>query len=223
MNPQTNTSTQTKKGMILSLEEYELNILFFWFGTKPFQNFDPDKLVGVWNNIWFVKGKEQANYDNILKKRFEEYFNVEKYKPNYDNYYSLMAHLILYDQISRNIFRGSYKAYEFDHLSQKIVEYILDKYSPESMFKMNIQCIIQFMLCMCHTEDKDVHTKLGNFIKNFNECFERKYYKICKALSTIVDNHSTRIFMFGRLPERNIILGRKTTKQEKVFLDELYY
>jgi uncharacterized protein (DUF924 family) len=206
--------------ILKSLKEYEIEILVFWFGFHFNKNFEHNQILDFWKNRWFVKGDLQHNFDSQIKKKFEKYFDSEFF-PNYNNHYSMIAHLILYDQFSRNCFRGTTQAYDYDKKSQQILLHILNNYTIEAIFRMNIQEIVLLMLCMAHTENIETHKTLKKFLSIFVDKFERKYYTLCKTFSQLIENHTLRIEMFGRIPERNIILQRTSTEKEKAFIGVL--
>jgi uncharacterized protein (DUF924 family) len=45
--------------------------------------------------------------------------------------------------------------------------------------------------------------------------------QIRNAMKKIIHNHSERILLFGRIPERNKILGRISTSEELTYLKAL--
>ena len=167
-------------------------ILNFWFHEiKPSQ--------------WWVKDKI---FDNLIKKKFY-YLHKQANSCGLLSWrLSLkgrLAEIIILDQFSRNMFRGTSKAYESDtialFLSQDAINHQADK-------KMNaFEKLFLFMPFM-HSESIEfqkvslnLFQKLG--IKKNIESAERHYKVIEK---------------FGRFPHRNIPLNRISSSEEKEFL-----
>ncbi len=190
-----------------NLNEYDMDILICWFGIKFSKNHDNSTLVNFWKNMWFCKNSDQIKIDKYLH-------------PN-NSIYSQIAHIVLYDQISRNIFRGTIKAYKYDEYAIEIVKHILENYTIDRLFTLNIQFIVVIMLCMAHSEDLEIHETLTIMINFFKEKFMRTHYTICPILAELIERHTFRIEQFGRIPERNKFTGRQSTVQESAFLNVL--
>lgn len=57
------------------------------------------------------------------------------------------------------------------------------------------------------------------------EFTKEKFYNyniVTSTLNNIFNNHNDRIMMFDRIPERNRILGRKSTDREITYLNAIY-
>jgi uncharacterized protein (DUF924 family) len=200
-------------------KNYELlNILYFWYFDfdhhmtkfRDFKNIKSYDLVKLWINKWFAKNEEQKKIDKYLLIFEESIDKYKTYQPN--NLYEKIALIILFDQISRNIFRHTGKAYEYDNLALKHAKSLLEDFdSLFFCFKLTI------IICMIHSEDimdHEIIKKLLPKIKSDPKSDPELYL----ALVGIFNNHNDRIKMFGRIPERNKYLCRISTEKEKVFL-----
>ncbi len=119
---------------------------------------------------------------------------------------TLAAAIILTDQFSRNIFRGSAKAFEADALALELSRLALergwvDKVEP---------AIRPFVLMpLMHSENiEDQARSVAEFGKLGAE------NNIRFAIL-----HHDQIERFGRFPGRNAALGRRTTPEERAALD----
>lgn len=197
-----------------------IEILSFWYkNSKIYMNtrhlyseISCSDLDDIWINIWFAKGDSQKSIDEELK-RFEYYYNKYKdYEPTY--LYEYIALIILYDQIPRNIFRNSAKAYETDGIAFKHAEYLM-KYINFMPMHLCIPIIMSYV----HCESLDILKKTKDIIHDIG----KKYYNhnIFPSLNAIFQNHYDRITLFGRIPERNKFLNRISTESELVYLQNL--
>ena len=118
-----------------------------------------------------------------------------------------LAEIILLDQFSRNMFRGSAQAFAYDamalELAQEAVALGMDKsLNPE-------QRSFLYMPYM-HSESLDIHQKAVELFRSNgfsnNLDFEMK--------------HKAIIEQFGRYPHRNSLLGRVSSEQELLFLQQ---
>ena len=159
---------------------------------------------------WF---KVNLTFDEIIAKRFLDLnkkasrglFNRWSEKPK-----ECLALIIILDQFSRNLSRGSPDAYKNDKAALKWTKFALEKnylehYGPEE---------IQFcLLPLIHSEDLADHkiaVRLRERVLNKHPRFD--------AVKKAWDDHQVPIKKFGRYPHRNVILGRKSTIKELAFL-----
>ncbi len=194
-----------------------IHIINYWFGYKfngykiiyDFCNeISSTKIQEYWINLWFAKNDDEL-------KMFEKYYDKYKsYDPTY--LYEYIALIILYDQIPRNIFRNTPKAYETDNIAFKYASFLKD-YIEFLPFHVCIFIILSY----CHQESLDVHLTCKNMINIIKEKHISKYYNIFSTLYSLFENHYDRIKFFGRIPERNFILGRISTEKEIVYMKNL--
>lgn len=214
---------------ILKKESHEktlFEIYVFWYGhpaylaetlgKKNIKNVDfpYTHLQHLWTKIWFAKNEEQRKIDEYLKK-FEGLlsFNEDFSKIETQNFFIDFSLLILYDQISRNIFRKSEKAYNFDKKALKIAE----KYK-ENLHCLALQNILTVLICFLHSENINDQIFVKKQIEVLKLRYGMQYNEIISHLSLIHQNHYERIQLFGRIPERNQYLGRKSTQAEIVYI-----
>ena len=161
---------------------------------------------------WFKKDKE---FDINLKKLFlADYIKAvnNEYDSWQDSAEECVALVLLLDQLSRNFYRNSPKAYAQDYKCRLIVNEAIDRGFLEELDRDKIHFLI---LPFIHSEDISDHIfghqLLETYLKNHLE-----YDKIKKAW----DDHTIAIKKFKRYPHRNKILGRKSTYDEEDFLKQ---
>ena len=165
---------------------------------------------------WFTYGRD---YDIIIKKKFSNLLYAAENGYLLDwitTKYSYLALIILLDQFSRHIYRGTKKAYENDEIcllfSQMGLDYLDEMKSNEKIF---------VLLPFQHSEnlkDQKLGVKiLKNLIKNEHD---EKEKNILRKLLFHQKKHLEVIQKFGRFPKRNNILGRENTEEEVDYIDE---
>ena len=118
----------------------------------------------------------------------------------------LLAAIIVIDQFSRNLHRGSAKAFAADPLALELAMLGLDrgwaaKYSVDER---------QFLLMpLTHSEQLAVQNRA---LVEFARLGDVNVFAFAKL-------HHDQIARFGRFPGRNAALGRRTTEQEQDALD----
>ena len=202
-----------------------MNIYLFWFKNAYVFNSLKSKInsismIELWQKVWFAKGENQISVDAEMRLKFSSYFDndeLSKYTPSTLDEY--MSKIVLYDQISRNIFRGTIKAYNYDKKAFQLAQNVM------SSFDINIMTIeyllVLFLTCI-HQESLEVHKiayKLLNKIKNHKNCDKSLF----NSVNNIYLNHNERVKLFGRYPERNKFLNRTNTHEEEIYMLSVNY
>jgi uncharacterized protein (DUF924 family) len=202
-----------------------LNLFNFWYGIKliPTQenrlynsmitNLPIDKLTEQWTTVWFAKKDLQVIMDKELLQYESLIEDLKDYKPT--EFYEKMALIVLYDQIPRNIFRKTSKAYEYDSIARDICLDLLG-----SIQEVGIQYRLTLLICLCHSENIEHQTYVREYVKTLRDEF-KDYKEVINAMTKISDNHYIRVSQFGRIPERNPYVGRTNTEAENDFLKYL--
>lgn len=116
-----------------------------------------------------------------------------------------LAEIIVLDQFSRNIYRGTRKAFENDSvalvLAEEMVQLGLDK---ELSTIERAFAYLPFM----HSESKIIHEMA---LKLFSSLGDQNnlHYEVL---------HKNVIDRFGRFPHRNEVLGRSSTREEMEYM-----
>lgn len=183
-------------------------ILAFWFGKDPKE---PLKNSRKW---W----QKDELFDREIQKNFEADLKnavAGKYDPWKESPESCLALLILLDQFSRNIFRGTPQAFAQDSTALatalKAIERGFDLELPP------IQRIF-FYLPLMHAEDRMVQKRCVEIFRKLLETAPPQLKDAMKNSYDFAVRHSNIIERFGRFPHRNEILGRTSTPEELEFL-----
>ncbi|MGI9535873.1 MAG: DUF924 family protein [Desulfocapsaceae bacterium] len=170
------------------------DIIKFWF-----EEIEPSQ--------WWTKDDE---FDQLIKLRYSdlhekavrcELFEWRTYPQG------RLAEIIILDQFSRNMFRGTPEAFAQDRmaliLSQEAISLGIDK-----LLKPQERGFVY--LPLMHSESIAIHEKAEEIYRQFGNQsslgFELK--------------HKMIIEKFGRYPHRNEILGRESTEEEREFLKQ---
>lgn len=167
-------------------------------------------------NFWFEEiepsqwWKKDDTFDALLLERFSEIHNRAKcceLSEWRNKAEGRLAEIIILDQFSRNMFRGSALAFANDAMAL-----ILSQEAVACGADQDLTAVQRSFLYMpyMHSESLEIHeVALELFRKNGirnNLDFEIKHKKIIEK--------------FGRYPHRNIVLGRQSTPLEIEFLKQ---
>ena len=178
------------------------DVLVYWFNGDKRRERD----------IWFYK-----KYDKEIEEKFRtklEWFkghleaNLEVLLIN-NNIKDCVGAIILVDQMAKNIYRNTSKAYEYQDEIAEFAKTVLER-----LIKIDDKYLSFILICIMHQENLENKelVDLGLFLFNSDK-YAAKMQKSMKAHYNVLEK-------FGRYPKRNIALGRITTEQEQKYLDE---
>ena len=199
-----------------------LEILKFWF-----EEWDTDIKQGgkgKYNDKWFPHGPKGAEgskeIDRIIREKFLSTFELataDKLKWNIKkNPYENLAYILLIDQFSRNMFRGTERAYINDPLARKAVDINIKNDFAKFYFTGYQKLFVVYPLM--HHENLLSQEKSLRYLKEINE-YEQHQYEFLNALQKGVEHYQV-IYMFGRFPHRNERQDRKSNAKETVYLSK---
>lgn len=171
----------------------------------------PEDIIGFWKSAgparWWSKSPA---FDDAIRLKFEATHHAAA-RGNYaswqDSPEGALALLILLDQFPRNLYRGSAHAFATDPLARRIARQAVTAGFDEA-YEPPMRGF--FYLPFEHSEDL-ADQKLA--VELFAACGDEDGLKWARV-------HLDIIQRFGRFPHRNPALGRDTTPEEQVFLDE---
>jgi len=185
------------------------DVLKFWFQETDSKNL---KLA---MKRWF---EPDAKFDNEIKSKFSDLIEdalngkTDDWSATIDG---SLASVIVYDQFTRNIHRGSAASYTGDRralaISKNIISLGHDKNLP---LLQRLFLYLPFM----HSEDKATQKQS---VELYTELAKDAPSSVKKYFNDSLDfakNHKEIIDKFGRFPHRNKDLDRESTKEELDFI-----
>ena len=190
-------------------------ILGYWFGELK----ESEAPSSDYYKIWFEKGIE---IDEYIKNKFEEDLKCAiegKLKNWEDKPRGTLALIILLDQFSRNIYRGTANAFAQDSLALEIclrgIEKGFDKmlHPVERLF---------FYMPLEHSEDLEIQKKSVEYFFMMGKLYPTppSLASMASVFRKYAEMHYVIIERFGRFPHRNEVLGRESTPEEIEFLKQ---
>jgi len=177
----------------LSPSEAAPAILHFWFDE-------------VGKDRWFVK---DSALDAEIRKRFggmRDALLAIRARGWWDTPEHVLAAILLLDQCSRNIYRGSARAFQGDPLALELAKRSLDRGWTHSAPK---DWQLFLLLPLQHSEElADQERSLAEFGR-LGDDYLMDYARM----------HHGQIAHFGRFPGRNRALGRVSTAEEREVIE----
>lgn len=132
-----------------------------------------------------------------------------------------LALVILLDQFSRNIYRGTRDAFKNDQKALEIARTTIENKNDDQLPLIGRAFLYHPFE---HSEEiKDQQISVSLFDKLNSEGHREGHKDWSTQLKNFLDyaiSHRDIIVQFGRFPHRNTILGRKNTAQEEAFLSK---
>jgi uncharacterized protein (DUF924 family) len=173
------------------------------------RTFDPVAVVAYWRAAgparWF---KADPLFDAQVRLRLGAAHDIAAGAAEVpDDPVGLLALLILLDQVPRNIFRGTVRAFATDPPAREAARYALAR-----RFDARVPRLMRgfFYLPLMHSENLADQEHSVALYRAMAEPQALKFAEI----------HADVIRRFGRFPHRNTFLGRAMRPEEQKFLDD---
>jgi uncharacterized protein (DUF924 family) len=170
-----------------------------------------DEVIDFWfrelgESGWFARSER---IDAPIRARFLDLHDRLAAADDFesDDPRQLLAAILVLDQFSRNIYRGTPRAYASDSLARRLARKVVDLDLDLPMTREERMFVY---LPFEHSEDRDDQALAVRLIGQLgNEHWTR--YAVA---------HQRIIERFGRFPHRNEILGRTSSAEELALLQE---
>ncbi len=187
-------------------------LLDFWFGKLDDQGLpDSDH-----RNRWF---RSDRRFDQEVRRRFSSLvlFASEQGLEHWrEAPGGALAEIILLDQFTRNIFRGTSLAFEHDRLARQLCKTAMQRGQDQALPAVMRAFLYMPLQHSEKLEDQNLSVEcyqqlaasesglLGDFLESFVESAK---------------DHRSIVERFGRFPHRNKALGRASRAEELVYLE----
>lgn len=182
------------------------DVLRFWFGAWPYN----EEIARAQSKIWFESSKE---LDKEIASKFS--FSVDAALNNtlsIKTQDDVIANIILLDQFTRNIYRGSSQAFSGDSPALQLCLQLID---DNQHLDLPLHVAVFACMPLQHSEDLSIQERA---ITTFQTLVDKHGDKANGFLDFAM-KHKKIIEEFGRYPHRNQALGRENTAKEQAYLD----
>lgn len=187
----------------------------FWFGSSAAA---PEVLTSH-APLWFNGGEA---FDRLLTAQFQPLLETLSAGPLAHDWSARGARqrlsaIIVLDQMSRNIFRGSPRAFAQDLLALTLCKAGLEKGEDQALSETER---VFFYLPLEHSEAlEDQHRSVDLFEALARESSE-PFRAFTENTLDYARQHLDAVARFGRFPHRNAAVGRVSTNEEREWLAE---
>ena len=126
-----------------------------------------------------------------------------------------LALVVLLDQFTRNVFRGSAKAYSGDELARSIAARAVGAGHDKSL---SVPARIFFYHPFHHSETLDEQNRGVSLLKTLEHEASAIWGDYVRRSIKGFSGHRDVVVRFGRFPHRNVTLQRESTEEELIYL-----
>ena len=166
---------------------------------------------------WFYEGKQ---YDAQIRMDFESLLEKEAAECSIEETVSTkqtLCKIILLDQFSRHIYRGSPKAFSADPLA---LDYALALLRRGEVDALNPFEQLFALMPLQHSESIEHKDILLAFLQDKLQACPESSQSVYKSFLLHTKGHRHVLASFGRYPTRNKVLQRQSTSEEESYLAE---
>ena len=190
------------------------DLLKFWFGRVETTVVPSENRA----RIWF---SEDADVDLEIKEQFSDQLQLAaeaKYASWNQTPRGRLAQIILLDQFSRHVHRSKAAAYSQDSLALDIC---IHGMADEQDHELSLIERVFFYFPLLHSESLTYQERSVQSYHMLAELAFSETRVIYDSFLKFANHHYSIIQHYGRFPQRNVILDRKSTELELSYLDQL--
>ena len=195
------------------MSEFE-QVLEFWFGKCAADG----ALDRAKQKMWFSDGR---NYDAAIRKQFGKLHRRAR-RGELDAEWAAtprgrIALIVVLDQFSRHIHRGTATAFAQDPAAQRLADAGVEQGADRALIPAQRAF---FYLPFEHAEDLQLQRLGARLFERLATEVAPAWRKEYTSFADYSGHHRDIIERFGRFPHRNSILGRESTAEELEFLKQ---
>jgi uncharacterized protein (DUF924 family) len=183
----------------------------FWFGEIKDELSSPKQ-----RRMWYFSSATtdasiRAQFKDTLLAAAEGQFSDWSQGPQ-----GRLALIILFDQISRNIFRGSAEAFAYDHLALDLCLEGVSEGVDQSL------CLTERLFLyhpLEHAESLEAQNQCVQLMQTLLKQYSGPQQQVAINSLKFAEEHRDIILHFGRFPHRNEVLGRHSSAEEIAYLN----
>ena len=186
-------------------------VLDFWFDDGLDKGWPSRNMSG----LWF---RADRSVDQGIEEQFGHLVEAALHSELVDweaRPLSRLALIVLLDQFTRNIYRGSVQAFAGDH---RAVTLVLEGLARGMDRELPWIGRVFFLMPLMHAEDEDLQQRC---VEEFESLQAQAPTAVAEKIAgnvAFAREHRDIVLRFGRFPHRNKVLGRDSTAEEQIFL-----
>jgi len=207
-------------GTLTRVTDRAREIRDYWFGREPPDAANLSQRMRMWFGTGGGDPVQQAR-DEELRTRFGDLVAQAargELAAWADSPRRRLSLILLLDQLPRNIYRGTARAFATD---REALELTLTGIQSGADAALDAVARIFFYMPLQHAEVAEVQEESVAAFRRLAGEAPEALREIFGRVLQHAEEHRAVIEQFGRFPARNAALGRQSTPEERVFLEAL--
>jgi uncharacterized protein (DUF924 family) len=188
-------------------------VLAFWFGTSD----DDAAVLREKGALWWAKSDE---LDRSIRERFGE-LRERARRGELAGWLATprgrLAVIVLLDQFSRNLFRGSPESFAADARALALALEGIRRGEDKQL--RPVERVFLYMPLM-HAEQASMQDQCVTLFERLRDAAPEALREAFASNVKFAEAHRDIVWRFGRFPHRNQVLGRTSTAEEIEFLTQ---
>jgi uncharacterized protein (DUF924 family) len=186
----------------------------FWLEPKP----QTAEAIAAKNALWFSGGPELDRQIRVQFGHLVEQARAGELASWAATTRGRIALIVLIDQFSRNVYRGTHQAYSCD---QRALALAVEGYDSGAFAHLDAIEQMFTYLPFTHSENIAMQKRAVELAQRAALGAPEAWRSMMFGAVDYARKHLDVIARFGRFPHRNIVLNRTNTSEESAYLDYL--
>jgi uncharacterized protein (DUF924 family) len=189
------------------------SLLRAWFGD----DIDTPQALAARSRLWF---SPDESFDEQIRQQFGS-LPDSALRGDLDDWRaeprSTLALVLALDQLPRNLFRGTPRAFAYDSAAVDVSRQAIRRKQDIQLHPAESTFVY---LPLEHAESADLQTECVALFRALLQRAPDPLHDQFASYLSYAERHQAVIMRFGRFPHRNHVLGRSSTPEEIQFLEE---
>jgi uncharacterized protein (DUF924 family) len=197
--------------------DHAREVLKFWFGKLPLASLELEERMDVWfaahSSAHVVAERDaaiRAQFGPLLARAAQGELDSWATSPR-----RLLALILVFDQFSRNAYRGTARAYAYDHRALGLA---LSGMQLGADAALDAVERIFFYMPLQHAESREVQDESIAAFRRLLAEAPADLQPVFASTLSFAQRHHDIVQRFGRFPHRNAVLGRLSSPEEQAYL-----
>lgn len=188
--------------------------------------------IGPMSSLWYGGGPEYdelcSPFGSLVRQAGRGELVDEPWQSTVDG---VIAQLVLCDQLSRNIFRGTSEAFAYDQASLQHARTLTATMlggtlagaaaAPTLTGEVYPPFLASTVTALMHSEQVQDHENALSLVEYAQESTPESLTDFWKQVRSFEEEHKNVVDRFGRYPHRNLAKGRESTAEEEAWLADV--
>ena len=195
-----------------------VGVLDFWYGenySRDEKALDSKDYLASRKALWWAGSKETDEKAAKFSALIESVGEGKAKGSEWETPQGYLARIVLLDQLTRNVYRGTAEAFQYDNIARELTKGAINKGFMDNFKFPELQFALMPLM---HSENIEDHKLFSEILTSVQRRVGPQYEQVINMMAEFAKHHRSVVEQFGRYPHRNPILGRESTEEEEAWL-----